>query len=154
MRIVILLFCLAGSAIADGEPENLNAARILHEAEEHLRKLQRLNETDALLEVQLKIAKKLRECQQTGYPCTGLKLPGNTVAPPSQTDVSLPAFTLPQLLATYQGRAQVRTSDGNLLEIQPGTQIGPWKVRQIAIDFISLENAAGELLYLGLERQP
>ncbi len=149
-----LLLLLAGSALANGLPKQPDAARILHEAEAHLRKLQRLNEADTLLDVQLKIAKKLAECQQTGYSCATLEGPHTAPETAPNTSAATSPYALPQLLATYQGRAQIRTSDGRLLEIQPGTQLGPWTVRQIAVDFISLRNTAGEQLRLPLERQP
>ncbi len=156
MRVFLPLILLATQAFADGMPEDADAkaARILHEAESHIRELQRLNEADTLLGVQLKIAKKLMECRKTGYPCTGLEFAQPALQNPPDDPSLLPAFELPQLISTYQGRARVRLADGRELEIKAGAQLGPWKIERVSVDSLLLKNPAGDQLSLPIETAP
>ena len=106
MRTVLLTAVLSAPALADGDPAEEISRRILQEAETHVHELQRLHATDALLEVQLRIAKKLQECRQTGYPCPGAELiplpPGEEADRPNP--VPARTLNLPQLVNIYQGR--------------------------------------------------
>ena len=137
-------------ALADGaDPE-----RALREAESYVHELRRLHEADALLEVQLRIAKKLSECRQTGYPCPGLdRLAPEDRAARDPTDPPPPAgaFGTPRPVAVYQGRAQLRLDDGRRVEARPGQRLGRWRVRGVEVDAVLLEAEDGRVLRLPVE---
>lgn len=139
-------------ALADGiGPE---PGRALREAENYVHELRRLHEADALLEVQLRIAKKLSECRDAGYPCPGLdRLAPERRAGRDPAD-PLPApetFGTPRPVGVYQGRAQLRLDDGRRVEAQPGQQLGRWRVRTVDVDAVQLEAADGRVLRLPVE---
>ena len=122
-----------------------------------MRELQRLNAADASLEVQLRIAKKLQECQQTGYPCT---VPGLAPHRPAHEADAAPApapaplFDMPQLIGTYQGRARLQLGDGRQLEARPGQHVGPWLIRAVGIDSMQLQTPQGERLDVPVTPRP
>ena len=138
-------------ALADGVPD---PGLALREAESYVRELRRLHEADALLEVQLRIAKKLSECRQTGYPCPGL----DRLAPerraardPAEPPPPAGAFGTPRPVAVYQGRAQLRLDDGRRVEARPGQRLGRWRVRAVEVDAVLLETEDGRVLRLPVE---
>lgn len=139
-------------ALADGVGPDPGLA--LREAESYVRELRRLHEADALLEVQLRIAKKLSECRQTGYPCPGLdRLAPERHAAGDPAD-PLPAtetFGTPRPVGVYQGRAQLRLDDGRRVEARPGQQLGRWRVRAVEVDAVQLETEDGSVLRLPVE---
>ncbi len=153
MRLAVCGLLCVGLAHANGlSPEPL-PAQALQEAEDHIRELQRLHATDALLEVQLRIAKKMRACQDTGYPCPAATLaPTPTLPIPTpKAPVSEPAFPVAQLLATYQGRAHLRLDDGQHIEVQAGQRLGFWKVHKVDLDFVQLQDAQGRMLRIPVQ---
>ena len=153
MRAAAAAILLAAPpALADGagaDPE-----RALREAESYVHELRRLHEADALLEVQLRIAKKLSECRQTGYPCPGL----DRLAPerhatgdPADPLPTPETFGTPRPVGVYQGRAQLRLDDGRRVEARPGQQLGRWRVRAVEVDAVQLETEDGSVLRLPVE---
>lgn len=139
-------------ALADGVGPD--PGRALREAESYVRELRRLHEADALLEVQLRIAKKLSECRQTGYPCPGLdrlaperRAGGDPADPPPPAET----FGTPRPVGVYQGRAQLRLDDGRRVEARPGQQLGRWRVRTVEVDAVQLETEDGRVLRLPVE---
>lgn len=154
MRTVLLTAVLSAPALADGDPAEEISRRILQEAETHVHELQRLHATDALLEVQLRIAKKLQECRQTGYPCPGAELiplpPGEEADRPNP--VPARTLNLPQLVNIYQGRAQLRLDSGQHVEVRAGQQIGPWQIHSIGVDSLEVQSPDGMRLRVPLER--
>lgn len=153
MKARLLLAILSTPVLADGDPAGETSRRILQEAKTHVHELQRLHATDALLEVQLRIAKKLQECRQTGYPCPGAELipsPVGEADRPSPT----PARTLdlPRLISIYQGQAQLRLDNGQHIEVHAGQQLGPWKIHSVGIDSLEVQDPEGLRLRLPLER--
>ena len=153
MRGALLLAVLSAPALADGDPAGEISRRILQEAETHVHELQRLHATDALLEVQLRIAKKLQECRQAGYPCPGAEL---IPSPPGEADRpdTTPARTLdlPRLVNIYQGRAQLRLGNGQHVEVRAGQQLGPWEIQSIGIDSLEVQGPEGTRVRVPLER--
>ena len=153
MRIAAACALLAAPlALADGDgPES---ARALREAESYVHELRRLHEADALLEVQLRIAKKLSECRDTGYPCPGLDrlAPARHAAGDPADPLPAPeTFGTPRPVGVYQGRAQLRLGDGRRVEAHPGQQLGRWRVRTVEVDAVQLEAEDGSLLRLPVE---
>ena len=153
MRIAAACALLAAPlALADGDgPES---ARALREAESYVHELRRLHEADALLEVQLRIAKKLSECRDTGYPCPGLDrlAPARHAAGDPADPLPAPeTFGTPRPVGVYQGRAQLRLDDGRRVEARPGQQLGRWRVRTVEVDAVQLEAEDGSLLRLPVE---
>lgn len=153
MRAVLLAAALSAPVLADGGPAGDISRRILREAETHVHELQRLHATDALLEVQLRIAKKLQECRQTGYPCPGAEL---IPLPPGEADRPgpVPARTLdlPRLVNIYQGRAQLRLDSGQHIEVRAGQQLGPWQIHSVGIDSLEVQSPDGMRFRIPLER--
>jgi len=153
MRAALLAVVLSAPVLADGDPAGEISQRILQEAETHVHELQRLHATDALLEVQLRIAKKLQECRQTGYPCPGAEL---IPLPPGEADHpgSIPARTLdlPRLVNVYQGRAQLRLDSGQHIEVRAGQQLGPWQIHSVGIDSLEVQSSDGMRLRIPLEK--
>lgn len=153
MRTALLAAVLSVPALADGDPAEEISRRILQEAETHVHELQRLHATDALLEVRLRIAKKLQECRQTGYPCPGAEL---IPLPPKEANRPGPipsrTLDLPRLVNIYQGRAQLRLDSGQHVEIRAGQQLGPWQVHSIGIDSLEVQGSDGMRLRIPLER--
>ena len=151
--LALLLALLPATALADGSPVAEDAQQILHEAESHARELQRLNAADALLEIQLRIANKLRECRSTGYPCTGTEL---IPSRPSSVNEAVPASTrpmdLPRVIGIYQGQAQLQLDGDQRLEVRAGQRIGPWQVHAVEIDTLELTDGKGNRLRLPVER--
>ena len=139
-------------ALADGAGADPEQA--LREAESYVHELRRLHEADALLEVQLRIAKKLSECRQTGYPCPGLdRLAPERRAARDPADPPPPAgaFGTQRPVAVYQGRAQLRLDDGRRIEARSGQRLGRWRVRGVEVDAVLLEAADGRVLRLPVE---
>ena len=153
MRAARLLILWSTAALAGGDPSEETSRRILQEAESHVHELQRLHATDALLEVQLRIARKLQECRQTGYPCPGAEL---VPSPAEAADPSAPApvraVELPQLVGVYQGRAQLRLDSGQRVEIRAGQRLGPWRIRSVGVDSLEVLNPEGMRFRIPLER--
>ena len=153
MRVALLTAALSAPVLADGDPGGEISRRILQEAETHVHELQRLHATDALLEVQLRIAKKLQECRQTGYPCPGTEL---IPLPPGEADHSGPiparVLDLPQLVNIYQGRAQLRLDSGQHVEVRAGQQLGPWQIHSVGIDSLEVQSSDGMRLRIPLEK--
>lgn len=153
MRPALLAAVLSAPVLADGGPDGEISRRILQEAETHIHELQRLHATDALLEVQLRIAKKLQECRQTGYPCPGAEL---IPSPPGEAGHPgpVPARTLdlPQLINIYQGRAQLRLDSGQHVEVRAGQQLGSWQIHSVGIDSLEVQGSDGMRLRIPLER--
>lgn len=153
MRAAWLTAILSAPVLADGGPAGEVSRRILQEAEAHVHELQRLHATDALLEIQLRIAKKLQECRQTGYPCPGAEL---IPLPPREADhpVPVPARTLdlPRLINVYQGRAQLRLDSGQHVEVRAGQQLGAWQIRSVGIDSLEVQGSDGTRFRVPLER--
>lgn len=153
MKAVLLTAVLSAPVLADGDPAGEISRRILQEAETHVHELQRLHATDSLLEVQLRIAKKLQECRQTGYPCPGAEL---IPLPPGEADHlnPVPARTLdlPQLVSIYQGRAQLRLDSGQHVEVRAGQRLGPWQIHSVDIDSLEVQGSDGMRLRIPLER--
>lgn len=153
MRAVLLTAVLSAPVLADGDPAGEISRRILQEAETHVHELQRLHATDALLEVQLRIAKKLQECRQTGYPCPGAEL---IPLPPGEADRPGPiparALDLPRLVKIYQGRAQLRLDSGQHVEVRAGQRLGPWQIHSVGIDALEVQGSDGMRFRIPLER--
>lgn len=153
MRAVLLTAALSAPALAGDDPAGDISRRILQEAETHVHELQRLHATDALLEVQLRIAKKLQECRQTGYPCPGAEL---IPLPPGEADRPgpIPARTLdlPRLVNIYQGRAQLHLDSGQRVEVRAGQQLGPWQIHSVGIDSLEVQSSDGMRFRIPLER--
>ena len=153
MRAALLAAVLSAPVLADGDPAGEISQRILQEAETHIHELRRLHATDALLEVQLRIAKKLQECRQTGYPCPGAEL---IPLPPGETDRPgpIPARTLdlPRLINIYQGRAQLRLDSGQHIEVRAGQQLGPWQIHSVGIDSLEVQASDGMRFRIPLGR--
>lgn len=153
MMRALPLALLSAAALADGEPAGESSRRILQEAESHVHELQRLQATDALLEIQLRIAKKLRECRQTGYPCPGTEL---IPSPIEQEDSPSPSparsIELPRLVGIYQGRAQLRLDSGQHVEVQAGQRLGPWRIQSVGVDSLDVLNPEGTRLRIPVER--
>ena len=153
MRGALLLAVLSTPVLADGNPAGEVSRRILQEAETHVHDLQRLHATDALLEVQLRIAKKLQECRQTGYPCPGAEL---IPSPPGEADRPNPTpvrtMDLPRLVNIYQGRAQLRLDNGQHVEVRAGQQLGPWQIHSVGIDSLEVQGPEGIRLRIPLEK--
>lgn len=153
MRAALLATVLSAPVLADGDPAGEISRRILQEAETHVHELRRLHATDALLEVQLRIAKKLQECRQTGYPCPGAEL---IPLPPRETDhpgpVSARTLDLPQLINIYQGRAQLRLDNGQHVEVRTGQQLGPWQIHSVGVDSLEVQSFDGMRFRIPLER--
>lgn len=153
MRGALLLAALSAPVLADGNPAREISRQILQEAETHAHELQRLHATDALLEVQLRIAKKLQECRQTGYPCPGAEL---IPPPPGEANRPSPAparaADLPRLFNIYQEHAQLRLDNGQYVEVRAGQQLGPWQIHSIGIDSIEVQSLNGIRLRIPLER--
>ena len=152
----LLLLLLSAAVQADGGPSGA-AQKMLEETESHVRELQRLNAADASLEVQLRIARKLQECRQTGYPCTapGLApvLPAHDAdAPPRPAPA--PLLDLPKLLGIYQGRARLQLGDGRQLEARPGQHVGPWLIRAVGVDSMQVQSPQGEPLDVPITPPP
>ncbi len=153
MRTVLLMAVLSAPALADGDPVGDAARHTLQEAEAHVHELQRLHATDALLEIQLRIAKKLQECRQTGYPC-----PGAELIPPPPREAGRPepvparTLNLPQLVNVYQGGAQLRLDNGQHIEVRAGQQLGPWRIHSVGIDWLEVQGPDGMRLRVPLER--
>ncbi|MDE0153693.1 MAG: hypothetical protein OXN23_07590 [Gammaproteobacteria bacterium] len=152
MRAALLAVALSAPVLADGDPAGEVSRRILQEAETHIHELQRLHATDALLEIQLRIAKKLQECRQTGYPCPGAEL---IPSPPGEVDHPdpIPARTLdlPRLINIYQGRAQLRLDSGQHIEVRSGQQLGPWQIHSVGIDSLEVQGSDGMRFRIPLE---
>ncbi len=152
----LYLMLLPAAIQADGGLSDA-AQEILEETEAHVRELQRLNAADASLEVQLRIARKLQECQQTGYPCTA---PGLAPAMPAhEADAAprptpAPLFDMPKLIGTYQGRARLQLSDGRHLEALPGQHVGPWLIRAVGIDSMQVQTPQGNRLRVPVTPRP
>ncbi len=153
MRAVLLTAVLSAPVLADGDPAGEVSRRILQEAETHVHELQRLHATDALLEVQLRIAKKLQECRQTGYPCPGaelIPLPSEEADRPNPIPARTP--DLPRLVNIYQGRAQLRLDSDQHVEVRAGQQLGPWQIHSIGIDALEVQGSDGMRFRIPLER--
>lgn len=153
MRGSLLLAVLSAPALADGNPAGEISRQILQEAKTHVHELQRLHATDALLEVQLRIAKKLQECRQTGYPCPGTELipsPTGETDRPSSTPTRI--LNLPQLVNIYQGRAQLRLDNGQHVEVRAGQQLGLWQIHSVGIDSLEVQDPEGMRVRIPLER--
>ncbi|MCY4610782.1 MAG: hypothetical protein OXC38_03650 [Gammaproteobacteria bacterium] len=152
MRVALLLAIWPAAALADGGLPEEASRRILQAAESHIHELQRLHTTDALLEVQLRIAKKLQECRQTGYPCPGAEL----IPAPTEEESPAPApvrtLDLPQLIATYQGRARLRLDSGQHVEVHAGQRLGPWRIHSVGVDSLEVLNPEGMRFRVPLER--
>ena len=153
--LTLLLALLPATALADGRPAAAEAQRLLHEAESHAHQLRRLNATDALLEVQLRIANKLQECRETGYPCTGTELLPSSPAP-AVSDEGAPTapqpMALPRVIGIYQGRAQLQLDTDRRVEVRAGQHVGPWRVRAVEVDALELTDGNGNRLRLPIER--
>lgn len=152
MRAALLTAILSAPVLADGGPAGEISRRILQEAEAHVHELQRLHATDALLEVQLRIAKKLQECRQTGYPCPGtelIPLPSGEADHPGP----IPARTLdlPRLINIYQGHAQLHLDSGQHVEVRAGQQLGPWQIHSVGIDSLEVQGPDGMRFRIPLE---
>ncbi len=152
MRAAVLLAAWSATALADGGISEESSRRILQAAESHVHELQRLHATDALLEVQLRIAKKLQECRQTGYPCPGAEL----IPSPAEEESSPPApartVDLPQLVGVYQGRAQLRLDSGQHVEVRAGQRLGPWRIHAVEVDSLEVRDPEGARLRIPLTR--
>ena len=152
MRAVLLLAAWSAAALADGDLSEEASRRILQAAESHVHELQRLHATDALLEVQLRIAKKLQECRQTGYPCPGAEL----IPSPTEEESPVPApvhtMDLPQLIGVYQGRAQLRLDSGQHVEVHAGQRLGPWRIHSVEVDSLEVLNPEGMRFRIPLDR--
>lgn len=150
MRTILLLAAWSASALADGDLSEEASRRMLQAAESHVHELQRLHATDALLEVQLRIAKKLQECRQTGYPCPGAAL----IPSPAEEESPAPTRTmdLPQLVGVYQGHAQLRLDSGQHVEVQAGQRLGSWRIHAVGVDSLEVLNPEGVRLRIPLTR--
>ena len=153
MRAVLLLAAWSAAALAaDGDRSEEASRRILQAAESHVHELQRLHATDALLEVQLRIAKKLQECRQTGYPCPGV----GPVPSPAEESPPAPApvraMDLPQLVGVYQGHARLRLDSGRHVEVRAGQRLGRWRIHSVGVDSLEMLNPEGMRFRLSLER--
>ena len=144
MRAALLLATWSATVLADGGSSEETSRRILQEAESHVHELQRLHATDTLLEVQLRIAKKLQECRQTGYPCLGTKLIPSMA---EETDPTSPTpartMDLPRLVGVYQGRAQLRLDSGQSVEVHAGQKLGPWQIHSVGVDSLEVLSPEG-----------
>ena len=152
MRAALLLAIWPAAALADGDPSEEASRRILQAAESHIHELQRLHATDALLEVQLRIAKKLRECRQTGYPCPGVELIPSPAKEESPSPAPVRRMNLPQLIGTYQGRARLRLDGGQHVEVHAGQRLGPWRIHSVGVDSLEVLNPEGIRFRIPLER--
>lgn len=152
MRAALLLAICPAAALADGDLSEEASRRILQAAESHIHELQRLHTTDALLEVQLRIAKKLQECRQTGYPCPGTELIPSPAEEESPSPAPVRTMDLPQLIGTYQGRAQLRLDSGQHVEVHVGQRLGPWRIHSVGVDSLEVLNPEGMRFRIPLER--
>lgn len=143
MRAAWLLAVWSAAALADGNLSEEASRRILQTAESHVHELQRLHATDALLEVQLRIAKKLQECRQTGYPCPGTELIPSPAEEESPSPTPAQRMDLPQLVGVYQGRAQLRFDSGQHVEVHAGQRLGPWRIHSVEVDSLEVLNPEG-----------
>ena len=152
MRAALLLALWSTTALADGDSSEEASRKILQAAEFHIQELRRLHATDALLEVQLRIARKLQECQQTGYPCLGAEpLPPSTEGTsPSPAPARAP--DLPQLVGVYQGRARLRLDGGRHVEAQAGQRLGPWRILSVEVDSIEMTDPEGMRFRIPLQK--
>ena len=158
MKRFCLLLALSAPAYADGLPPQERSRQILQEAESYSHELQRLQSADSLLDIQLRIAKKLQECRKTGYPCQGaemIALPRSEAERPAAapTPTPAPAQTLPRLIGVYQGHARLRLEGGQSVEVQPGQTLGVWRIDAIGIDSLELRTPQGRRIRLPLERE-
>ena len=144
----VLLFALALVPMAAQTGGSLPEPEALRHAESYMRELQRLNQADSLLQIQLNIAKKLSECQQTGYSCQGLDM---LPSAPASSAASSDMFSTPQLIGLYQGRAQLMLEPGRRIEVRDGQKFGPWQVHAIKIDSIQLRRKDGPLINLPIQ---
>ena len=152
MRAALLLATWSAAALADGDLSEEASRRILQAAESHVHELQRLHATDALLEVQLRIAKKLQECRQTGYPCPGAELIPSPSEEKSPAPTPVHTMDLPQLISVYQGRAQLRLDSGQHVEVHAGQRLGFWRIHSVGIDSLEVLNPEGMQFRIPLSR--
>lgn len=150
MRAVLLLAAWSAAALADGDLSEEASRRILQAAESHVHELQRLHATDALLEVQLRIAKKLQECRKTGYPCPGAELIPSPAEEESPSPAPARMMDLPQLVGVYQGRAQLRLDSGQHVEVHAGQRLGSWRIHSVGVDSLEVLNPEGMRLRIPL----
>ena len=150
MRAILLLAAWSASALADGDLSEEASRGVLQAAESHVHELQRLHTTDALLEIQLRIAKKLQECRQTGYPCPGAEL----IPSPAEEESLAPTRTmdLPQLVGVYQGHAQLRLDSGQHVEVQAGQRLGSWRIHAVGVDSLEVLSPEGVRFRIPLTR--
>ncbi len=154
MRAALPLAIWSAAALAGGEPPVETSRKILQDAESHAHELRRLHAADALLEIQLRIAQKLQECQRTGFPCLGA---GSAPEPiqaraESPTSTPAPAMNPPRLIGVYQGRAQLRLDGGQRVEVRAGQRLGPWRIGSVEVDSLELLDAGGARLRLPVTR--
>ena len=152
MRAALLLAAWSAAALADGDLSGEASRRILQAAESHVHELQRLHATDALLEVQLRIAKKLQECRQTGYPCPGVELVPSPAEESSPSPSPARAMDLPQLVGVYQGHAQLRLDSGQHVEVHAGQWLGSWQIHSVGVDSLEVRDPEGARFRIPLER--
>ena len=149
MRATLLLAALSAPVLADGGPSEDISRRVLEEAETHVHELRRLHATDALLEVQLRIAKNSRNAAR---PAT---LPGGGTdpafarggRPPRPGPARQPAPARQRL----PGRAQLRLDNGQHVEVRAGQQFGSWRIRSIGIDLLEVQDPEGRRVRIPLE---
>ena len=152
MKAVLLLAAWSAAALADGDLSEEASRRILQAAESHIHELQRLHATDALLEVQLRIAKKLQECRQTGYPCSGTELIPSPAEEQSPSPAPMRTMDLPHLVGVYQGRAQLRLDSGQHVEVHAGQRLGSWRIHSVGVDSLEVLNPEGMRFRIPLGR--
>jgi len=152
MRGALLPAVWCAAALADGDPSEEASRRILQATESHIHELQRLHATDALLEVQLRIARKLQECRQTGYPCPGTELIPSPAEEKSPSPSPVRTMDLPQLIGIYQGHAQLRLDSGQRVEVHAGQRLGPWRIHSVGVDSLEVLNPEGVRFRIPLER--
>ena len=152
MKAALVLAAWSAAALADGDLSEEASRRILQAAESHVHELQRLHTTDALLEVQLRIAKKLQECRQTGYPCPGAELVPSPAEEESPTPAPARMMDLPQLVGVYQGYAQLRLDSGQRVEVRAGQRLGSWRIHAVRVDSLEVLNPEGVQFRIPLTR--
>ena len=150
MRKVLLLMLLPATPMADGDVMTDASEQVLREAESHGRELQRLHATDALLEIQLRIAKKLQECRQTGYPCPGVELIPS-ISETKDTPSPASSVDMPQLIGTYQGKARLRLDNGRQIEVRAGQRLGRWRIHAVGTDALDVQDPNGGLFRIPIE---
>lgn len=143
--IVFMLLLLTPAALAEA-PDKTPAS------DAYLEELQRLHEVDSLLELQLRIANKLVECRDTGFPCgdTEHRAARETDESQHQASARLP-IAAPQVLAVYRDRARFRLDDTRTVEVRTGETFGTWRLIAVNVDTVVLADEHGRAWHVPVQ---